>query len=89
MLSLAALSAEYPWVTVADFTNRTGNQLHAKVVVVDRKKAVVGSANLTGPGMYANYETEVLLRNKPAWMLGKVVDRLSNITCRSDKSEEH
>lgn len=85
---LAALSAEYSWVTVVDFTYTTGNQIHAKVVVVDRRKAVVGSANFSWRGMYGNYEIGVLIRNKPAWTLGKIVDRLSSITSKPYKTKK-
>lgn len=39
-----------------------GAAMHAKIIVVDRRLALVGSANLTGRAMDANLECGVLLR---------------------------
>jgi phosphatidylserine/phosphatidylglycerophosphate/cardiolipin synthase-like enzyme len=42
-----------------------GAALHAKVLVVDRRIALVGSANLTGHGLERNFEAGLLLRGGP------------------------
>jgi phosphatidylserine/phosphatidylglycerophosphate/cardiolipin synthase-like enzyme len=39
--------------------------MHAKVLVVDRKTALVGSANLTGYGLERNLEAGMLIRGGP------------------------
>ena len=39
-----------------------GAAMHAKVLVVDRRIALVGSANLTGPGLEKNLECGLLVR---------------------------
>lgn len=44
----------------------TGASLHAKVLVVDRTIALVGSANVTGSAMERNLECSVLLRDAVA-----------------------
>lgn len=43
----------------------TGASMHAKVLVVDRRTALVGSANLTGYGLERNLECGLLLRGGP------------------------
>jgi phosphatidylserine/phosphatidylglycerophosphate/cardiolipin synthase-like enzyme len=40
-----------------------GAALHAKIIVVDRRIALVGSANLTGRAMEANLECGILIRD--------------------------
>lgn len=42
-----------------------GAALHAKVIVIDDRIALVGSANLTGRAMEANLECGILLRGGP------------------------
>ena len=53
-----------------------GRQLHAKVIVVDRKGAVIGSANFSWGGMVANYEVGVLIDGYEAWKMAKLIDEL-------------
>jgi len=36
---------------------------HAKIIISDRKKVLIGSANLTKKGMYSNYELGVVINN--------------------------
>jgi phosphatidylserine/phosphatidylglycerophosphate/cardiolipin synthase-like enzyme len=52
--------AKYPGLlhTAVDTTNA----LHAKIIVVDDRIALVGSANLTGRAMEANLECGILIR---------------------------
>ena len=42
-----------------------GASLHAKLLVIDRSTALVGSANLTGFGLERNFECGILLRGGP------------------------
>lgn len=60
-------------VSFRDFTDRN---IHAKVLIADRKKAVVGSANLSWGGIRANYEIGVLIEGEPVWQIVKVLDDL-------------
>ncbi len=39
--------------------------MHAKILVVDRRVALVGSANLTGYGLERNLECGLLVRGGP------------------------
>ncbi|OKI54196.1 hypothetical protein AMK17_24565 [Streptomyces sp. CB00072] len=40
-----------------------GAALHAKIIVVDRRVALIGSANLTGHAFEKNFECGILLRD--------------------------
>jgi phosphatidylserine/phosphatidylglycerophosphate/cardiolipin synthase-like enzyme len=51
-------------------------KLHAKVLIVDRKVALVGSANVSRGGFLRNHEIGVLVRDKTAAHLALVFDRL-------------
>jgi len=64
---------KFPYFRLVDFS-RSEKTLHAKVVVVDREKAVIGSANFSWGGMSGNYEIGVLIEGRDAWMLSKLVD---------------
>ena len=48
----------------ADHRERSAS-LHAKVLVIDRRAALIGSANLTGAAMTRNLECGLLLRGGP------------------------
>jgi phosphatidylserine/phosphatidylglycerophosphate/cardiolipin synthase-like enzyme len=50
--------------------------LHAKLLVADRRVALVGSANLSFLGMIANHELGVLVRGPAAATISSCVDRL-------------
>ena len=65
-----------PDMQVIDFRKSTGGLLHAKVVLADRERAVVGSANLTWGGLVGNHELGVLVEGSTAWEIGRVMDRL-------------
>jgi phosphatidylserine/phosphatidylglycerophosphate/cardiolipin synthase-like enzyme len=76
---LARISARHPHFRVMNFSDRKGRQLHAKIIVVDRKKALVGSANFSWGGMFSNYEIGLLIQGRPAWKLASVVDRMTAV----------
>lgn len=51
--------------------------MHAKVLISDKKKVLIGSANLTRSGLSKNYELGILLDNpKIAYKLEKIIKRL-------------
>jgi len=68
---------KFSYFNLVDF-NRKGKTLHAKVVVVDREKAVLGSANFSWGGMSGNYEIGILLEGRDAWTLSRLVDDVAN-----------
>ena len=75
---LQSAGARFPHVKIVDFGGAEGDYLHAKVIVSDRKKAIVGSANFSWGGMVANYEVAVLVEGEPAWKLAGAIDMLAS-----------
>ena len=71
---IGEMQSMFPAFKVVNFEDRHGSVLHAKVVVSDRKKAVVGSANFTMGGMTSNYELGIFLEGDVAWKLSNVID---------------
>jgi cardiolipin synthase len=63
--------------TIKCFAPDDGSQLHAKVLVADRERAVIGSANYSWGGLVANHEVGVLVEGRPAWELARMTDRLA------------
>lgn len=57
---LRYLENEYPYIRIIGVTDVT---MHAKVMVVDRKIALVSSANFTMSGMIKNYEMGLLVND--------------------------
>ena len=53
-----------------------GSMLHAKLVLADGRRMILGSANLTGPGLEQNMEAGVVLGEKEASEIWMVVDGL-------------
>ncbi len=68
--------AKFQHVRIYDFAGKEGKQLHAKVIVADRNRALVGSANLSWGGMFGNYEVGVFLEGHAAWKLAGLIDTL-------------
>ncbi|MBA3045666.1 MAG: phospholipase D family protein [Candidatus Thermoplasmatota archaeon] len=56
---------------------RYNNSLHAKIVVVDKKVAIVSSANFTRTGLSVNYEAGVSIMDKQAVL--QVIDFFENV----------
>lgn len=75
---LAELKACSRQLEIYAFDDANGGELHAKVVIADRKRAVIGSANLSWGGMVANHEVGVLVEGEPVWALADVIDRLAS-----------
>jgi len=66
-----------PGIRVVDFEAAGGGLLHAKVIVADRERAVIGSANLTWGGLVRNHEVGVLIEGSEVWEIARLVDRLA------------
>jgi phosphatidylserine/phosphatidylglycerophosphate/cardiolipin synthase-like enzyme len=63
---------------VADFRGEDGNDhLHAKIVVADRRKAIVGSANLTAHGLLLAHELAVMVEGPAAEEIAGRLDLLA------------
>jgi phosphatidylserine/phosphatidylglycerophosphate/cardiolipin synthase-like enzyme len=75
---LMRAAEKYSNFRVIDFSAQKG-ELHAKLIIVDRKWAVVGSANLSMGGIYTNYEIGLLIEGEEVWTLAGIVDRMTEL----------
>lgn len=73
---LHQLDNRYPHFHLYNFTSDEYVDLHAKLIVVDREKAIVGSSNLSRRGLLTNYELALTVEGKTATEVASVVDRL-------------
>jgi cardiolipin synthase len=76
---IAETRNRFPHARIVDFFDLKGGHLHAKVIVGDRKKAIVGSANFSWGGMVANYEFGVMFDDDSAWKLAAAIDDLARL----------
>lgn len=51
--------------------------LHAKLIVIDRHKALVGSSNISWKGLILNHELAILLEGPTAKNVGSLIDVLT------------
>lgn len=66
-----------PSTTCYEYINdATWTTFHAKVLIADRERAYLGTANITHPGLTGNLELGVLFRDETVESLVHVVDRL-------------
>lgn len=56
--------------------NHQSGLLHAKLVIADRERVVLGSANMTGHGLNLNFEVGVTLGNPQAKQVAQIYDQL-------------
>ena len=77
-VKLVELASKYKNFILMNFQPEDGREdLHAKLIVIDHKTALVGSANLTFKGMVMNHELTVKLTGHAAQTVGSLIDRLS------------
>jgi len=62
---------------LADFEKPDLGDLHAKVMVADREKMIIGSANLSAGGQKNNYEMGVLIEGNEAWKVADVIEQIA------------
>jgi len=75
---LEALNDLFPYLEIRNFEpENTSDDLHAKLIVVDRSRALVGSANLTWNGLIGNHELAVVVYGKDASKIAELFDKLS------------
>ena len=75
--ALLTLNRRYNRLVLASFTDPSGWDLHAKVLVADREAAIIGSANMSRRGMAENIEIGVLIRDRSCWKLAEMIDGLA------------
>lgn len=74
---LNRLKVKYPHFQMYAFEpSKERGDLHAKVLVVDQQRALVGSSNLSYNGMILNYEMAVILSAEDAAQVAYAVNRL-------------
>ncbi len=73
---LRGLVQTYRYFALYAFLATEEVDLHAKVVVVDRAYALIGSSNLSRRGLLTNHEIAVLIQGAPAVTVAQAVDRL-------------
>ena len=75
---LESLKNLFPYFEVLNFIPESGSDdLHAKLIVVDRSCALVGSANLTWNGLIGNHELAVVVYGAVASKIAELFDKLS------------
>jgi len=73
---LYELANKYPYFVLLDFIGTERETLHAKIIVVDRKVAFIGSSNLTGGGLTYNHEIGVRIEGPAAKQIAEIIDLL-------------
>jgi PLD-like domain len=75
---LGLLARRFGHFQLFDFTPADRlEDLHAKIIVRDRKEALVGSANLTWRGLVRNHELAVVVSGTPASTVAHLIDVLT------------
>lgn len=73
---LKILLSNYPHLYLYQFRSTDGTDLHAKVIVTDHKKALVGSSNLSKRGLISNFEMGLYVEGEIATTIGKTIFKL-------------
>lgn len=74
---LRDLAARFKHCTVCDFAGAGSDAvMHAKVVVADRRRALIGSANLSRGGLVSNHEMAVVVEGPAAEAAADRIDQL-------------
>jgi cardiolipin synthase len=58
------------------FSDEQEYDLHAKVIVADRKMALVGSSNLSRRGLLNNHELALFVEGKTVEQIASAIDKL-------------
>jgi phosphatidylserine/phosphatidylglycerophosphate/cardiolipin synthase-like enzyme len=74
---LRKMSVRFPQFQLFSFDPPSElEDLHAKIIIRDRREALVGSANLTWKGLVHNHELAVVVSGPPASTLAGLIDSL-------------
>lgn len=74
---LVSLAHIYPHFELYDFTTERA-ALHAKMIIADRRVALIGSSNLSKSGLLNNHEIAVVIRGAVAQTAASVLERILN-----------
>jgi phosphatidylserine/phosphatidylglycerophosphate/cardiolipin synthase-like enzyme len=66
----------YPHFYLYSYDGEETQDLHAKVIVADRKVAIVGSSNISRHGFVTNHELALVVRGDSAESVATALDRL-------------
>jgi len=76
--TISKLAQRYRHFTLLEFQPKEKNEdLHAKLIVVDRSRALIGSPNLTWKGLVSNHELAVLVDGPAAGTVARLLDLLA------------
>jgi cardiolipin synthase len=73
---LKTLLLTFPHFELFEFNSSDGVDLHAKVIVVDHNKALVGSSNLSRRGLISNFEMGLLVEGPAANTVANTLNKL-------------
>jgi len=73
---LESMYHRYNHLYLYSFEDNQEYDLHAKIIVADRKLALVGSSNLSRRGLLNNHELALLIEGNTAEQVASAVDRL-------------
>lgn len=79
---LTNLANEFPYLSIFDFPASEGVDLHAKIIVADHNRALVGSSNLSKRGIFTNYEMGILIDGPLAATVANKINKLFEISNR-------
>jgi cardiolipin synthase len=68
--------SNYPHFELFEFNSSDGVDLHAKVIVTDHNKALVGSSNLSRRGLISNFEMGLLVEGPAANIVANTLSKL-------------
>jgi cardiolipin synthase len=72
------LAQRYAHFTLLEFQPKEKTEdLHAKLIVVDRSRALIGSPNLTWKGLVSNHELAVIVEGPSAATVASLLDLLA------------
>ncbi|MEM0133679.1 MAG: phospholipase D-like domain-containing protein [Thermoplasmatales archaeon] len=74
--SLTKMKNTFEYSKTYLFDSNANADLHAKIMIADRKVAIVGSSNLTSRGLLWNLEIGFLIEDESVWKLSEIIDRI-------------
>jgi phosphatidylserine/phosphatidylglycerophosphate/cardiolipin synthase-like enzyme len=75
---ILSLKSKHRHLTVLDFNSANIlENLHAKIIVVDRQWALVGSSNISWHGHISNHELAIILKGDIVEQISSMLDRLA------------
>jgi phosphatidylserine/phosphatidylglycerophosphate/cardiolipin synthase-like enzyme len=80
MRPIEAIARETGCVELWDYSGPEHHDLHAKAIVADDARALIGSSNLSGNGLLRNHELAVLVEGRAARLASKLILQLTRST---------